>query len=192
MSAPFDRRRAGLIAALCVAVAVGMTALAFQAPALYSAFCKITGYGGETRVAQGAATRVLARTINVRFDANVAPGLPLSFEPVDARRTLRIGETGVAFYRIRNISDQPVTAVATYNVAPHKVGPYFQKLQCFCFESHTYQPGETVEAAVVFFVDPALADDPDTEEVQQVTLSYTYFRSLDQANDALAAAAGAS
>ncbi|MBI1252436.1 MAG: cytochrome c oxidase assembly protein [Alphaproteobacteria bacterium] len=165
-----------------------MLGAAFQAPALYNAFCQITGYGGETRIAEAAADRVLDRTIEVRFDANVAPGLPLRFEPVDHLRSLRLGETGIAFYRITNTSDRPVRAVATYNVAPHKVGPFFRKLQCFCFQDTVYQPGETVEAAVVFFVDPDLADDRDTEEVQQVTLSYTYFASVDQAAAALAPA----
>jgi len=180
VSAP-NSRRAAWIAASCVALFAGMITLAFQAPALYDAFCKITGYGGETRVAQTAAARVIDRTIAVDFDANVAPGLPFTFEAVDRAQTLRLGETGVAFYRIRNTSDRPVTAIATYNVAPHKAGPYFRKLECFCFQARTYAPGESVDVAVVFYVDPAMADDMDTEEIQQVTLSYTYFRSVEQA-----------
>ncbi|MGE0044969.1 MAG: cytochrome c oxidase assembly protein [Hyphomonadaceae bacterium] len=176
---PKLQRRMALTAAICVAVFAGMVGLAFAAPPLYRAFCQITGYGGTTQVAQRAAARVLDRTVQVTFDANVAPGLPIEFEPVQLSETVRLGETGIAFYRVRNLSAQPVTAVATFNVTPHKTGPYFQKLECFCFQAQTIAPGASVEMPVVYYVDPAMAEDPDTEEVRQITLSYTFFRSLD-------------
>jgi cytochrome c oxidase assembly protein subunit 11 len=163
-----------------------MVGLAFAAPPLYRAFCKITGYGGTTQTATRAPARVLDRRITVRFDANVAPGLPIAFEPLQRSETLRIGETGLAFYRVRNLSDAPVTAVATFNVTPHKTGQFFQKLECFCFQDQVIPARAERELPVVYYVDPELADDPNTEEVRQITLSYTFFRTLDEAGDALA------
>jgi cytochrome c oxidase assembly protein subunit 11 len=171
-------------AGVSVVVALGMLGLAFAADPIYDAFCRVTGYGGTTRVADAAPTAVLDRTIQVRFDSNVAPGLPLEMHPQVLSRTVRIGETALAFYTVRNTSDQPVTAVATYNVTPFKTGIYFRKLQCFCFQEQIIPAGESVDYAVVFFVDPELASDPETEEVQAITLSYTFFRSLDDAIDA--------
>lgn len=186
---PAKRRRMALTAGMCVAVFAGMIGLAFAAPPIYDAFCKITGYGGATRVAESAANVVLDREVEIRFDSTVAPGLPLSFEPVRRTERLRLGETGLAFYRVRNLSDRPVTAVATFNVTPHKTGPFFQKLECFCFRDTIIPAGAELELPVVFYVDPEMASDPDTEEVRQITLSYTFFRSLDEAGDALAAQA---
>lgn len=179
----------GLTALLCLGVVAGMTGLAFSAPALYSMFCKVTGYGGTTQVASGAAGEILDRQVEVRFNTTTAPGLPLEFEPLQRTATLRLGESGLAYFRIRNLSDQPVTAVATFNVTPHKTGRYFEKLQCFCFEEMVLPPHAEVEAPVVFYVDPELARDRDTEEVGQITLSYTFFRSLDDAAAADDAAA---
>jgi cytochrome c oxidase assembly protein subunit 11 len=170
-----------LTAGLCALVFAGMTALAFAAPPLYRAFCRVTGYGGQTQVAKSAPTRTLQRTVEVRFDANVAPGLPIDFAPVQRAERLRLGETGLAFFRVRNLSDAPVTSIATFNVTPHKTGQYFRKLECFCFRDQTIGPGETRELPVVYFVDAGLAEDPNTSEVDAITLSYTFFRSLDDA-----------
>src|SRR5262249_53728691 len=103
--------------------------------------------------------------------------LPVAFTPAQRAQTLRIGETSVAFYRVRNTSDQPVTAVATFNVAPHAAGQYFAKLECFCFQDRTLAPGEEAELPVVYFVDPELVSDPDARDIDSITLSYTYFRS---------------
>lgn len=175
-----DRKRMAWTAAAVAAVIAGMTGLAFAAVPLYDAFCRITGYGGTTREAAAAPSRVLERSIEVRFDSNIAPGLPIEFAPKQRSERLRIGETGLAFYRVRNLSDQPVTARATYNVTPHAAGQYFAKLECFCFQDRTLAPGEEAELPVVFFVDPELADDPDTVEISTVTLSYTFFRSVEQ------------
>lgn len=188
MSARPDPRRMAFTAFLCVAIVAGMTGLAFAAPPLYRAFCKLTGFGGTTQVATAAPSRVLERTIEVRFDTNVDSRLPIRFEPVARTMTLRLGETGLAYFRVANPTDKPVTAVAVFNVAPYKTGAFFQKLSCFCFNYMVIPAGAEVELPVVFFVDPALADDPDTEEVTQITLAYTYYRSLEEAGDALAAA----
>ncbi len=180
MSAP-SRKRMALTAAIAAVTVAGMTGLAFAAVPLYQAFCRITGYGGTTQTAQAAPEQVLERRIEVRFDSNTAPDLPIVFAPSQRTETLRIGETGLAFYRVRNLSDAPVTARATYNVTPHVAGQYFAKLECFCFQDRVLQPGEEAELPVVFFVDPEIADDPDTREIGTLTLSYTFFRSADQA-----------
>jgi cytochrome c oxidase assembly protein subunit 11 len=170
-------RRARLTAGIAVAVVAGMAGLAFAAAPLYDAFCRITGYGGTTREAASAPSRVLDRRIQVRFDANVAPGVPIEFAAKQTRESLRIGETGLAFYRIRNISDEAVTVRATYNVTPHLAGQYFAKLECFCFQDRVLAAGEEADLPVVFFVDPEIATDLDTREIGTITLSYTYFRS---------------
>ena len=152
-----------------------MLALAFSAAPLYSMFCKVTGYGGTTRVATTHSRRVIDRPIEVRFDTNVGPGAPLEFAADKPTRTLKLGETALVFFKVKNIGDEPVQAVATYNVSPYKTGPFFQKLECFCFAPKVFKPGETLELPVVFYVDPRLADDRETKEVEQITLSYTYF-----------------
>ncbi len=173
-------KRLASTAALVVATVAVMTGLAFAAVPLYQAFCQITGYGGATQTAAAAPTRVLGRAIQVRFDSNIEPGLPIEFAPSQRSETLRIGETGLAFYRVRNVSNQPILARATYNVTPHAVGQYFAKLECFCFQDRVLTPGEEAELPVVFFVDPEFVTDPDTRDIGTVTLSYTFFRSMDR------------
>jgi cytochrome c oxidase assembly protein subunit 11 len=175
-----NRKRMAFTAGLAVAAVAGMTGLAFSAAPLYDAFCRITGYGGTTQTADAAPSQALERRIQVRFDSNVAPGLPIEFTPSQRTETLRIGETGLAFYRVRNLSDEPVVARATYNVTPHVAGPYFAKLECFCFQDRTLAPGEEAELPVVYFVDPEIVSDPDTREIGALTLSYTFFRSTAQ------------
>lgn len=180
------------VAAVVVAVVVGMTGMAFAAVPLYEAFCRATGFGGTPRTAARAADAVLDRTVEIRFDTNVAPGLPVEFTAMQRTARLRIGETGLAFYRVRNTSDRPAPAIATYNVTPHVAGQHFVKLECFCFNERVLAPGEEVELPVVYFVDPAFASDPDTADVGAVTLSYTFFRSVDEAGSALADAGAGS
>jgi cytochrome c oxidase assembly protein subunit 11 len=164
-----------LAASLSVGIVVAMLGLAFSAPYLYSTFCRVTGYGGTTGRASAAPGKILDRRIQVSFDTNVAPGLALDFKAKQGPETIRVGETALAFFEVTNRSGAPIKAVAAYNVAPAKVGRYFRKLECFCFKERTFQPGQTMALPVVFFVDPALADDLDAQEVQQITLSYTYF-----------------
>lgn len=179
------------IAALALAAPLFMFAMGWAAVPLYQLFCQVTGYGGTTQIATAPAARVLDRTVTVRFDANVAPGVPWSFEPEHREVTLKLGENGLAFYTVRNLSDRPVTAVATYNVTPHKVGTYFQKLECFCFQDRTLQPGEEMSLPVIFYVDPSLATDSDVDEVREITLSYTFFESKDAPLAGPAAPSGA-
>jgi cytochrome c oxidase assembly protein subunit 11 len=179
MSAPNRKRMALTAAAACAAVA-GMTGLAFAAVPLYDAFCKLTGYGGTTQIATAAPSAVLDRRMQVRFDSNVSPGLPIEFAPVQREQGLRIGESGLAFYRVRNTSQSPVTVIATFNVTPHAAGQYFAKLECFCFQDRVLAPGEEAELPVVYFIDPEIVRDPEASEIGTVTLSYTYFRSTNQ------------
>lgn len=175
MSAP-DRKRMALTAALVSAAVAGMTGMAFAAVPLYEAFCRITGYGGTTQVAASASERVLERQIEVRFDANIDPAAPIAFAPSQRAETLRIGETGLAFYRVRNLSDAPVTLHATWNVTPHQAGQYFGKLECFCNQDRVLAAGEEAELPVIFLVEPDIVSDPDVGEIGTITLSYTYFR----------------
>jgi cytochrome c oxidase assembly protein subunit 11 len=177
---PPNRKKLLWTAAVAGVVAVGMTGMAFAAVPLYQAFCRITGYGGTTQKATTAPAQILDRTIEVRFDSNIASDLPVEFEPKQRSERLRIGETGLAFYRVRNLSNEPVVARATYNVTPHVAGQYFAKLECFCFQDRTLAPGEEAELPVVFFVDPELVSDPDTAEIDTLTLSYTFFRSASE------------
>ena len=172
-----NKTKFGIAAAL---VPIAMVGAAYASVPLYQLFCQVTGYGGTTQIATAAASTVLERTIKVRFDANVAPGVPWTFTPEKPVVELGLGENGLAFYKVKNNSDRAVTAVATYNVTPHKVGPYFQKLECFCFQDRTLQPGEEMELPVIFYVDPALATDSGVKEVTEVTLSYTFFKAGSQ------------
>jgi len=174
-----NQRRRLWTASLAVAIVAGMTGLAFAAVPLYRAFCQLTGFGGATQVATAAPSEILDRRIEVRFDSNTAPDLPVEFAPAQLSQSLRIGETGLAFYRLRNLSDQTLVARASYNVTPHVAGRYFAKVECFCFTDRVVGPGEEVELPVIYFVDPEIVDDPDGRTIETITLSYTFFRSAD-------------
>ena len=160
-----------------------MVAMSFAAVPAYRAFCQVTGWGGTTQRAEADADRTLARKITVRFDANVNQGLAWRFKPEQASQTLQIGETGLAFYEAENQSSEPVSGSATFNVSPAKAGLYFRKIECFCFTRQTLQPGETVSMPVTYFVDPAIADDKNLDDVQTITLSYTFFAFDDSASE---------
>jgi cytochrome c oxidase assembly protein subunit 11 len=184
-----NRKRQTRTALIAGAVVLGMTGMAFAAVPLYKAFCRVTGYGGTTQEAQAAPDRILDRRIEVRFDANHSPDLPVEFAPKQSSERLRIGETGLAFYRVRNMSNEPIVARATYNVTPHIAGQYFAKLECFCFTDRVIAPGQEADLPVVFFVDPEIVDDPDTADITTLTLSYTFFRSTTPEAQALLDAA---
>ena len=169
--------RTGLV---LVGVAVGMVGLAFASVPLYRLFCQVTGFGGTTQVAAEMPEAVLDRTMIVRFNADVDPKLPWAFQPNQRQISVRIGEAGLAIFTARNLSEAPVTGTATFNVTPLKAGRYFDKVQCFCFDEQHLEPGQEVEMAVSFFVDPAIMDDRNLDEVKTITLSYTFFRSLDE------------
>lgn len=168
-------KRARLTTFMLTGAALGMLGLSFAAEPLYSTFCRITGFGGTTQVATKAPDAALDRVVRVRFDANVGSDAPLAFKAAEPHLDVRIGEKVLAFYEVTNTSDSPVKAMATYNVAPHKVGKYFEKMECFCFREKLFQPGQTERLPVVFFVSPDMAADPFAEDVKGITLSYTYY-----------------
>lgn len=167
-----NNRRAVLVCLGAIAVMGSITA---ASPTLYTMFCKATGYNGTTQRVVKNTSKVLDRTITVRFNSNVAPGLPWTFEPDIAKMDVKIGETGLAFFRATNNSDKPVTGQASYNVTPEAFGLYFNKIQCFCFNGQTLQPHQTVEMPVTFFIDPKMVDDRDTAPQSEVTLSYVFY-----------------
>ncbi len=156
--------------------AAGMLTLAFAAEPLYSAFCEVTGYGGTTRVATAGPQQILEQTVEVRFDANVS-GTPLIFRPLQGPQTVQIGQHGLAFYEVSNPTDREVRVIAAYNVTPHLAGPYFNKLECFCFSERVIGPGESRKLPVVYFISPDVIEDRVARNLETITLSYTFFDS---------------
>ncbi|HEY3697581.1 cytochrome c oxidase assembly protein [Phenylobacterium sp.] len=169
-----QQRRNARVALICGVVFAAMVGGAYASVPLYRAFCQVTGFDGVVRKAQAAPDKVLAKTLEIRFDANVRD-LPWDFTALQTSQTIRIGETGLAFFRVTNHASTPVTGHAVYNVVPEQAGAYFQKLQCFCFSDQTIGAGRTVEFPVLYFVDPKYADDFETRGSRQVTLSYTFY-----------------
>jgi cytochrome c oxidase assembly protein subunit 11 len=164
-----------VVAGVCVAFFGGMIGMAYAAVPLYKMFCQATGYGGTTqRVEKQYAGRVLDREITVRFDANTN-GIPWQFQPVARSVTMKIGETTQAHYSATNRFDRAVTGRATFNVQPELAGPYFNKVECFCFTDTTLKPGETLDMPVVFYVDPDIVNVPELKDLKTITLSYTMF-----------------
>ncbi|QFU15800.1 cytochrome c oxidase assembly protein [Microvirga thermotolerans] len=162
---------------VCVAAAFGMIGLAYASVPLYDLFCKATGYDGTPSVRTANDSTVIDREIAVRFDSNVAPGLNWRFAPEQPEIKVKLGETVTVLYKVTNVGDKTTTGIATYNVQPDLVGSYFSKLECFCFTEQTLKPGESLESAVVFYVDPRLVEDSDVKDLTAITLSYTYFPS---------------
>lgn len=169
------RRRDVLVAFLCGAFVATMVGVSFAAVPLYSWFCRTTGFNGTTQVAKAAPAHELARKITVRFDSNVADGLPWSFEP--ERRTIdaRLGQVVTVYYKVTNQAARVTVGQAGYNVSPPRAGIYFEKINCFCFTTQTMKPGESRDMVVVFYVDPKLARDSEQNEVNTITLSYTFY-----------------
>jgi cytochrome c oxidase assembly protein subunit 11 len=174
MTGPAKRRNIRT-ATLAAGVALGMAGLSYASVPLYALFCQVTGFGGTTQRAEAAPAEVLDRLVTVRFDSNAAGGLGWNFRPEQLEMTLRLGAEGLAHYRATNLSGRTVTGSAIFNVTPDSAGAYFNKIQCFCFTEQTLQPGESMDFPVVFFVDPAMADDPDLAHVNTITLSYTFY-----------------
>lgn len=163
------------VAAVCLAFFGGMVGMAYAAVPLYAMFCQITGYGGTTQRVEQYSDRVLDRKITVRFDANVAGGLPWDFKPVAREITMKIGETAQAHYAAANPFGVATAGRATFNVTPGLAGAYFNKVECFCFTDTTLKAGETLDMPVVFYVDPAIDDVPELKHINTITLSYTFF-----------------
>lgn len=166
----------GKLAVTLLAIVISMVGLSFAAVPFYSWFCKTTGYGGTPQVASAATGEILDQTISIRFDANVDPGMPWEFKPVEREMTLRIGETGLAFFEAYNPTDHTIAGSAAYNVSPDIAGAYFTKIQCFCFTQQVLKAGERVQMPVTFYVDPEITRDVNTEQVRHITLSYTFYQ----------------
>jgi cytochrome c oxidase assembly protein subunit 11 len=174
-------QRNTVLASVLVATIVGMVGLSFAAVPLYRLFCAATGYGGTPSIGLAAPPGSNGGTIRVRFNANTNPGLPWEFAPDQAEVSLKLGDEQVAFYHATNKSSRPVTGMALYNVTPERVGRYFHKTACFCFNQQTLSGNQSMEFPVSFWVDPAIRSDPNTADIKVITLSYTFFHSLEDA-----------
>ena len=153
---------------------LAMLGLAFASVPLYRVFCQVTGFGGTTQTAD-LAPGAVAGSIGVRFDANIDPALPWRFEPVDETVRIHPGARTTVYYEATNYTARPTTGQAVFNVTPAQAGQYFSKIECFCFTEQTLKPGESVKMPVIFFVDPKLRQDPDTRDIDEITLSYTFY-----------------
>jgi len=168
-------RRDLVVAFICGGVVAAMVGASFAAVPFYNWFCRTTGYGGTTQRAHAAPTQISERTITVRFDSNVSPGLPWQFVPERNTIDVKLGQVVTVYYKVINEAARAITAQAAYNVSPPTVGIYFEKINCFCFTQQTLKPGETRDMAVVFYVDPKLAKDSEQDGVNLITLSYTFY-----------------
>ena len=153
-----------------------MLSLGFASKPLYDTFCRITGYGGTPKIADANESEVLDRVVRVQFDANTSRDLPWEFVPEQREVEVNVGANALAFYRVTNRSDEPLVGTATFNVTPIKGAPFFIKTDCFCFQEQLVQPGESVTMPVLFHIDPQIADEDRYDDVNDFTLSYTFFR----------------
>jgi cytochrome c oxidase assembly protein subunit 11 len=172
-AASVQRSNARTALAMAVLVAA-MLGLAFASVPLYKLFCEVTGFAGTPQRASEAPGAV-AGQVGVRFDANVHPGLPWRFEPKQTTVRVKPGGKTTIYYHAQNLSARAITGQAVFNVSPDQVGKYFNKIACFCFTEQTLKAGESVDMPVVFFVDPKIKQDPDTRDIDEITLSYTFY-----------------
>jgi cytochrome c oxidase assembly protein subunit 11 len=180
--------RDALVASICGLVVALMVGASYAAVPFYNWFCRATGYNGTTQVATSIpAGKPLARMMAIRFDSNVSGGLPWKFEPEKTEIQVHIGEVTTVYYTVTNESARTTSGQAAYNVAPLNVGSYFEKINCFCFTEQTMKPGEKREMAVVFYVDPSIANDHENDTLNTITLSYTFYPVKDPAPQPLAA-----
>lgn len=183
-----EPRRNRRVALIALGGALVMLGLGYASVPLYRMFCQVTGFGGTTQrasAAEASSVKVAAGTISVRFDANLDRDMPWRFAPEQVTQDMRVGARKMAYFKAENLSDRPITGVASFNVTPEQAGKYFKKVQCFCFNRQTLQPHQSVDMPVIYFVDPAILDDPDAKDVQQITLSYTFHIAADDPSKAL-------
>ncbi|MDA0653716.1 MAG: cytochrome c oxidase assembly protein [Proteobacteria bacterium] len=171
------RRGKGITVVCLLAILGAMGTLTSYSVELYEVFCRVTGYGGTTRIAERASDRIVDRQLTIRFNADINSGL--RFEPAQDSITIRAGQQALAFYRAESNADRPVVGTATFNVTPSKAGQYFNKIDCFCFTEQMLDPGQVADLPVQFFIDPAIVDDPNLNDVSTITLSYTFFKAPD-------------
>ncbi|MDQ0316711.1 cytochrome c oxidase assembly protein [Amorphus orientalis] len=163
------------VAVVCLAFVCAMVGAAYAAVPLYQIFCQVTGYGGTTSLASAQPVEPIDREVTVRFDANVRKGLPWTFKPVERSITARMGEVVEAEYIIENTSERETNATAVFNVTPFAAGPYFSKLDCFCFTQQPLGPSEKRRITVTYYVDPDMVTDDEAGDVGTITLSYTFY-----------------
>ncbi|WP_298191102.1 cytochrome c oxidase assembly protein [Novosphingobium sp.] len=176
------RGRNRKVAAIAAFGALAMLGLGFASVPLYRMFCQATGFGGTTQratAAQAAAVKGTARPITIRFDGNVASGMPWLFRPEQVTQDGHIGERKMAFFIAKNTSTRPIVGRAIFNVTPEQTGAYFHKIQCFCFNEQRLEPGEEVRMPVIYYVDPDMLNDPNAKDVPEITLSYTFMEAAD-------------
>tara|TARA_B000000565_G_scaffold255858_1_gene238397 strand:+ start:39627 stop:40214 length:588 start_codon:yes stop_codon:yes gene_type:complete len=161
---------------LLIGLVLAMIGLSFAAVPLYRIFCQQTGYGGTTQVATGFAKKIKNRRFTIRFTGTVNGNLPWKFQPLQKEISIRAGESAFAVYHVVNTSDEPVVGMATYNVTPDKAGGFFQKVECFCFLEQRLEPHQSVDMPLLFYIDPEITEDPAMDDVETITLSYTFFR----------------
>jgi cytochrome c oxidase assembly protein subunit 11 len=183
-----NRRRNAIVVLGLVGLLGASSMLVVAAIPLYRLFCQVTGYGGYTQRADVAPQAVPGKTVTVRFDANVNSGLHWQFQPEQPGMTLELGETGLAFYRVHNLTNERIVGTATFNVTPFIAGEYFTKIECFCFTEQVLEPGASADLPVTFFVDPKMIDDPETRDIHTITLSYTFSRAEDDPSKVSSAA----
>ncbi len=178
-------KRMGL---MVLGIVFGMVTLSFASVPLYDLFCRVTGFGGTTQVSESLPSEVIDRQMRIQFNADTSRQMAWEFGPEIRSVNVNVGERGLVNFIARNPADRPTAGTAVYNVTPLKAGKYFHKVQCFCFDEQILQPGQEVNMPVMFFVDPAIDDDPNMEDVETITLSYTFFKTdsseLDQALEA--------
>lgn len=191
MNAPHDHdltRKNARLGLTVLAVVFGMVALSFASVPLYRLFCQVTGFGGTTQTAEALPTEILDRVVTVKFDGTTSRGMAWEFEPEQREIDVQLGQRGLTAYRAHNPLTTVSTGMATYNVTPLKAGKYFHKIQCFCFDQQVLQGGERVSMPVLFYIDPAMDEDPNMDDVNTITLSYTFFNAdteeLDEALEA--------
>lgn len=179
-----QQRRHLTVAFLLGGLVVGMVGMAYAAVPLYEIFCRVTGYGGTTNTAEAAPTTAIDRQMTIRFDSNINSGLAWEFKPVQVSQEIKVGESGLAFFQARNLTDETLVGTATYNVTPMAAGYYFNKIDCFCFTEQVLRPGQVVDMPVTYFVDPEIEDDKNLDHVTTITLSYTFYPKRDVASAA--------
>ncbi|CAA0836792.1 Cytochrome c oxidase assembly protein COX11-mitochondrial [Striga hermonthica] len=162
-----------------------MVGCSYAAVPLYRTFCQATGYGGTVQRRESVEDKiarhtkdgtVTSREIVVQFNADVADGMPWKFIPTQREVRVKPGESALAFYTAENKSATPITGVSTYNVTPMKAAVYFNKIQCFCFEEQRLLPGEQIDMPVFFYIDPEFETDPKMDGINNLILSYTFFK----------------
>ena len=157
-----------------------MLSLSYAAVPLYDIFCRVTGFGGTTQIASSAPGSTGRPNINIRFESNITDSLNWDFYSKTKTVKIPMGEEKTIYYFAKNLSDEPIVGTATFNVTPAKAGQYFMKIDCFCFVEQLLNPGESMNMPVTFFIDPDLYKDENVQEVNEITLSYTFMKSMDQ------------